>query len=69
MIIESSGPYLAAAILCEKVLQEKDETISIIRMVDRISVTVNASEAPETMPPTVINIIALGMVQKEQEPM
>ena len=59
MIIESSGPHLAAAILCEKILQERDETISLIRMIDRISVTVNASEAPETMPPTVINIMAL----------
>ncbi len=59
MTAESSGPYLAAAILCERVLQEKDETISIIRMVDRLAVTVNASDSPETMPPTAVNINAL----------
>lgn len=59
MTAESSGPYLAAAILCERILQEKDETISIIRMVDRLAVTVNASDSPETMPPTAVNINAL----------
>jgi len=30
MAVENSGPYLAAALICEKVLQEKDGTISII---------------------------------------
>jgi len=59
MATESSGPYLVAALLCEKVLQEKDETLSIIRMVDRIAVTVNALGSSETMPPTVVNLNAL----------
>ena len=33
----SDGPYLAAAFLCEKVLQEKDEAVSIIRIIDRVT--------------------------------
>jgi hypothetical protein len=28
---DNAGPYLNAALLCEKILQEKDEVISIIR--------------------------------------
>ena len=59
MTTESSGPYLVAALLCEKVLQEKDETISVIRLVDRIAVTVNALASSEAMPPTPINLNAL----------
>lgn len=59
MTTESSGPYLVAALLCERVLQEKDETISVIRMVDRIAVTVNALDSPETIPPTPVNLNAL----------
>lgn len=59
MTTESSGPYLTAAVLCERVLQEKDEVISIIRMIDRLTVTVNAAGSPETMPPAAVNFTAL----------
>lgn len=59
MTTESSGPYLVAALLCEKVLQEKDGTISVIRMIDRITLTVNTLDLPETIPSTIINLSAL----------
>jgi len=59
MTTESSGPYLVAALLCEKVLQEKDGTISVIRMIDRITLTVNTLDSPETIPSTIINLSAL----------
>lgn len=36
---ESSGPYLATAVLCEKVLRESDGVVSLIRIVDRIVVS------------------------------
>lgn len=54
----TDGPYLLAAFLCEKVLQEKDETISIIRIVDRVTLTVPASISPETLPPISLNLSA-----------
>ncbi len=54
-----NGPHLNAALLCEKVLQEKDGIISVIRMIDRITLTVNASLSPETLPPLPINLFAL----------
>lgn len=54
-----SGPYLIAALICEKVLQEKDGTISIIRIVDRITLNAPASHSPETLPPTQVSLSAL----------
>lgn len=56
---ENSGPFLVAAMLCEKILQEKDETISVIRMVDRLVITVSTLNSPETMPSTSVNLYML----------
>ena len=38
----STGPYLTAAIICERVLQEKDGVLSAIRIVDQITHTIVA---------------------------
>lgn len=59
MTIESGGPYLAMAVLCEKVLQEKDGVLSAIRIVDRIIHTAFGSETPEQMSPVPVNLTAL----------
>lgn len=56
---ENTGPFLVAAVLCERVLQEKNDLISIIRMTDRIAITTSAAGSPETMPPTPIMLQAL----------
>ncbi len=56
MAIPDSGPYLVAALLCEKVIQEKDETVSIIRIVDRVTLTIPASGTPENLPPLPLNL-------------
>lgn len=56
MPILSNGPFLSAALICEKVLQEKDDAVSIIRVVDRVTLTVPAINAPEKLPPTPINV-------------
>jgi len=45
------GPYLAAAFLCEKTLQEADGVISAIRIVDRVNHTVAGLNPPEEMEP------------------
>ena len=37
------GPYLAAAFLCERVLVEQDGVLSAIRVVDRVTRTVEGS--------------------------
>jgi hypothetical protein len=56
---ETGGPYLAAAFLCEKVLQEKDGILSAIRIVDRIIATVSGPSAPQQMPAVAVNLTAL----------
>lgn len=58
MPIESGGPYLVAAVLCENVLIEQDGVVSAIRIVDRITVTPGLG-APESMPPMPIQLKCL----------
>ena len=51
------GPFLAMAAICEKVLEEKDGVLSVIRIVDRSVVRpqlVPGVVASSGMPPTVI---------------
>lgn len=45
------GPYLSAALLCEKVLVEQDGVKSAIRIIDRITRTVAAPTPPQEMEP------------------
>jgi len=42
------GPYLSAALLCERALQETDGVISLIRIVDRWTVSGPTEEMPQT---------------------
>lgn len=56
---ESGGPYLAAAVLCEKVLQEKDGVVSAIRIVDRFIITGSGTQPPEKMPKLPVNMTML----------
>ena len=41
------GPFLCMAVFCERVLQEKDNVLSAIRIVDRFMQTIPGSETPE----------------------
>jgi len=43
------GPYLSAALFCEKVLVETNGVKSAIRIVDRVTRTVSAANPPEAM--------------------
>lgn len=45
------GPYLSAALLCEKVLVEQDGVKSAIRIIDRLTRTVAGPSPPEQMEP------------------
>ena len=58
MTDELGGPYLSVAVLCEKVLQEKDGVASVIRIVDRFILTASGPAPPEKMPPTTITTTA-----------
>jgi|SRR3990172_5065939 len=45
------GPYLSAALLCEKVLIEQDGVKSAIRIIDRVTRTAVGPSPPEEMAP------------------
>jgi len=55
----TDGPYLGMAILCERVLQEKDNVLSAIRIVDKIIQTAIGPDSLEMMPPVTINLFAI----------
>ncbi len=50
-------PHLMAALLCERVLAEKDEVLSAIRIVDTFYVTVPKNRAPEIKPTVQITML------------
>lgn len=55
---EGDGPHIAIAVLCERVMEEKDGVFSFIRIVDRIAIT-PGSGAPLVMPPVTIDVVAV----------
>lgn len=56
LVSETEGPYLAAAVFCEKVLQEKDGVVSLIRVVDRLIFEARGAGAPGKMPTLTSNL-------------
>jgi len=54
-----SGPYLKIAAFCDKVLQEQDGVISLIRVIDQINSTAKGPGAPKEMPPLDYQIFAV----------
>lgn len=47
----AAGPYLSAALLCEKVLVEQDGGKSAIRIIDRVTRTASGPSPPKVMEP------------------
>ncbi len=64
-VAQVTGPYLAAACLCERVLEEKDAVLSAIRIVDRIQLQGVAPPGmePPQMLPVPIQLVALVMLK------
>lgn len=52
-----SGPHLALAILCDRVLQEKDGVMSLIRVVDRFNVSGTEREMPPSPVQTTLVVV------------
>jgi hypothetical protein len=51
--MNSDGPYIAVASLCDLVLHEKDERISCIRFLDTLNLAIS-EDAPDPLPPVVV---------------
>ena len=54
MVFEN-GPYLQVAAFCEQVIEDKSGVLSLIRVVDRLTVNAAGAEVPEDMPPFDLN--------------
>ncbi len=57
--------YLAAALLCDNVLIEKDDTISVIRIIDRWALIVVNPDAAATLPPGTIPLTGLVSLRSQ----
>jgi hypothetical protein len=62
-VVFPDGPFLIAAVMCEKVLTDKDGAISMIRAVDKITATATGPVVPEQMPPTQVNLSLVIMLK------
>lgn len=60
-----TGPYLQYAVLCERVLREADGVLSLIRIVDRVTVTVlppGSVPSEVVLPPPLVGLtLAIGL--------
>jgi len=45
-----TGPHLQMALFCERVLEEKDGVLSVVRVIDRVVQTATGPGAPADMP-------------------
>jgi hypothetical protein len=59
----AGGPYVQAALFCERVLSEKDNVLSLIRIIDRLVLTIAGPAAPEQMPPSPVACQAVIMLK------
>lgn len=53
------APSLRIAALCERVLQEKDGALSLIRLIDRLVITAEGTDVPKELPPGQVPLTAL----------
>lgn len=58
---ETSGPWLAMAVLCEKVIESKTGVLSVINVIDRIVISPGGPQVPEQMPTIPIQATAAIM--------
>ena len=54
-----TGPFLTAALICERVLQEKDGVLSVIRIIDQLTHTIVARSMPEELPKVPFDLVFL----------
>jgi hypothetical protein len=62
-----TGPHLILATFCEKVIEEKDGVLSLIRLVDRFTQTASGADPPPQMPPFIISDLKLVLTLKPDQ--
>lgn len=56
---ELPEPHLRVGALCEKVIEDKENILSLICLIDRLVLTAQGIGVPEEMPPTVARLSAV----------
>jgi hypothetical protein len=59
-----TGPFVAVATFCEKVIREQDNVMSIMRVVDRMEVAAKGPEPPAEMPPIQLDLSLALMLRR-----
>jgi hypothetical protein len=55
------GPYVKAAVFCDRVIEGKDNVLSFIRVIDRLVTVASGPGAPNEMPPSSFQMTAVIM--------
>lgn len=56
------GPFVKAALFCEKLLEEKDGVTTFVRVIDRVTHTIVAPNAPDSLPSFPYPMVAVVML-------
>jgi uncharacterized protein DUF6941 len=59
--MDKPRPYVTAALLCEKILQEKDESLTLVRIADRLQYSLEGQGLPEGTKPMITMHGLLGI--------
>jgi hypothetical protein len=46
-----TGPYVTLAVFCDQAIEDKDGVLTIIRIVDQVTLTASGDGAPDDLPP------------------
>ena len=50
------GPFLTAASFCDQVIEDKTGVLSLIRMIDRVNITMQGPQPPDELPTVTLNL-------------
>lgn len=64
----SPGPYVQAALLCERVVQEKAGRVTIVRLLDRVVVRAVTNAGPSQIPTTIVQCHAVVILKTGSRP-
>jgi hypothetical protein len=54
--VPPTGPFVAVATFCEKVMQEADNVLTVVRVVDQLNANATGPDVPDEMPPLPTNL-------------
>ena len=62
-----TGPHVAVAVLCERVITEGDGVLSLIRIVDRVTQSATGPDPPDLMPAFIVDNLQMVLALKSDQ--